>query len=91
MKSNFGKQPAGDECANYAHHDIAEKAKSAAFNKRSCEPAGNRADDEPNQKCFCWHLLLSLSVQATQSAQANCMTRAVPKKNTRASKPARQF
>ena len=42
------QQPAGDDAADDADDDVADQAKAAAFDDHAGQPAGNRADDQPN-------------------------------------------
>ena len=42
------QQPAGDDGADDADDDVADQPEAAALDDHAGKPAGNRADDEPN-------------------------------------------
>ena len=46
------QQPAGDERADDADHDVADQAKAHAAHDQAGEPAGDRADDQNDENCF---------------------------------------
>ena len=54
---NKPKQPAADQRADNADHDIADKAKAAPLHDESSKPPGDGADQqENNETCEC-HVL----------------------------------
>jgi len=54
-KSDVRQQPAGNDCANNAHDDVADKSKGIALDKQARQPAGNSADDQPNDDILNCH------------------------------------
>src|ERR1700720_17100 len=48
--ADLRQQPTGDECADDADDDVADQSEAAAFHDHAGQPAGNRADDEPNDE-----------------------------------------
>ena len=42
------QQPAGDDTSDDTDDDVADQAEAAALDDHAGQPAGNRADDKPN-------------------------------------------
>jgi hypothetical protein len=49
MNSQSRQQPTADKGADYANDNVAEKTKPAAFDDKTSEHPGDRADHEPNE------------------------------------------
>ena len=49
------QQPAGDEGADDADDDIADQPEAAAFHDHAGQPAGDGADNQPNDKALYVH------------------------------------
>ena len=50
------QQISGNDGADNADHDIADEAEAAAFDDHAGKPAGNRADDQPNNDALRFHV-----------------------------------
>src|SRR5262249_1598878 len=49
------QEPAGNEGADNADHDVADEPKAVALHDKTCEPAGNRTNNQPNDKTLNCH------------------------------------
>ena len=54
-KPNPRQEPAGDDGADNADRDVAHEAKAIALDDEAREPAGNRANHQPNDKSLNCH------------------------------------
>ena len=54
-KSDVRQQPASDHGADNADHNIADKSKAITLDKQARQPAGNSADDQPNDDILNCH------------------------------------
>jgi len=72
-KAKPRQKRAGNDCAQHADNDIAQKAKAEPLDQQARKPAGNGADDEKDEKAADAH---NVSVKFPQRPCAGIDTRA---------------